>query len=193
MPVRTRPRPTRRVSLPSLPFLLSFGPALLLAWPCLYATMVLHELGHAAMHRALGGRVRELHLGGVRWALTSWLRVGLKPWTGRVLYESEPELSRRRRALVTLAGPLANLATGALAAVFAHVGLWAYEWAWVSFVAGALNLLPVLRFDGRRLLSHWWAYRGLSHARRAELHRQVELVTVLALGATLALVAATLA
>ncbi len=116
-------------------------------------SVLVHEFGHAALARRFGESPRiSLHmLGGT----TSW-----RPTS---------EMSRGRRAIVSLAGPGAGFALGIAAWVFSMALSGENRGAeeapasqtdrilamtvWVNFVWGAVNLLPVLPFDGGQVLS----------------------------------------
>ncbi len=114
------------------------GPPRMLAYAGLvFSMLLLHELGHALCALAFGSRaIIVLHvLGG---------------------YTSiEPPLPRRRELLTALMGPIASLLVGGL--------LWAAKRyfpgshllalaAWSNLSWGFVNLLPVLPFDGGRIL-----------------------------------------
>jgi Zn-dependent protease len=85
--------------------------------------------------------------------------------------------------MVTAAGPFANLAAAALAYTFRDhwTSLWVYEFAWMSGVCGLLNLLPVLHFDGKRLLVQWLSHRKVPHSQRGAIVANVDTATVMAL------------
>ena len=95
---------------------------------CLAAAM-LHELGHLAMMKRLGVRIRAV-------------RVRLFD----VLIEADACASFRSDVLVTLAGPAVNLCLAALLRRFSP------EFALPQLVLGLFNLTPVMSFDGGRLL-----------------------------------------
>jgi len=118
----------------------------------IFVSVLVHELGHAVVARRYGQEPSiVLHmLGGV----TSW--------------RSNQDLSRKRRILVTLAGPGAGFALGLIAyAVLVGAsgtsrGPDAVQPAWVEAVAllafanvfwSVINLLPVLPFDGGQVLA----------------------------------------
>ena len=118
-------------------------------------SLLVHEMGHAAVARSFGQAPRiSLHmLGGT----TSW--------------QQTTDLSRLRHALVSLAGPFAGFALGlvtllvqvALAgeARIAQGGVVSVTLLdralailfWVNVGWGAINLLPVLPFDGGQVLA----------------------------------------
>ncbi len=114
---------------------------LVIAWVVIvFASVLLHELGHAFAARAFGrSPAVRLHAFG-----------GVTSWRG--------SLSPGRRILVTLAGPGVGIATGVLALV-AMIALAAMERhglparlvqyvVWVNLGWGLLNLIPMLPLDG---------------------------------------------
>jgi hypothetical protein len=85
------------------------------------AAVVAHELGHLLACLALGVKVKAFRLGGERYAIrfrvrTVQVSLGL-PYKGRV--EQEGAASVGRRAVITLAGSLADLALGGVALAIA--------------------------------------------------------------------------
>ena len=109
----------------------------LLFWAAVAAAV--HELGHVAAVKALGGRVASLRLTGV----------------GAVIRPQRPRLfSYWEECLVALAGPAASflLALGAAAWGRHFGGGDAYLLAGVSLAFGVFNLLPVGPLDGGRIL-----------------------------------------
>lgn len=131
------------------------NPPRLLGWVVVVVVSVLvHELGHALAGRAFGLRPRiDLHgLGGT----TSWAV------TAEDLEARRGRLSPLRRVVVSLAGPVAGLAVGALVAVYLKLGPapsselaqavlgFALE---VNIGWSVFNLLPLLPLDGGQVLA----------------------------------------
>jgi Zn-dependent protease len=115
---------------------------------CLFASVLLHELGHALVGRSFGLEPRiDLHgMGGT----TSWT-------AGR------GTLGPLRSISISLAGPFAGFAFGALLFVLRHYRLVSAEGELVdlafdylltmNIVWSALNLLPMLPLDGGNILA----------------------------------------
>jgi Zn-dependent protease len=118
---------------------------LLIEWMVVvFASILIHELGHALMARAFGQKTRiELYSMG-----------GLTYWSGK-------PISPGRRILISLAGPVAGFITGAVVLVvnafamphnnvsenlMAKVAV--DDLLWVNIGWGVLNLVPVLPLDG---------------------------------------------
>ena len=106
--------------------------------PLIVLTALVHELGHVAAIRALGGRVLRLHLG----------LVGL-----RIDYEAR-QVGYPGEIVIALAGPLSNLALAYGASLLGrHTGSeTAFFLAGISLGAAIFNLLPVYQLDGGRVL-----------------------------------------
>ena len=117
---------------------LAWGTKAMVTWGVIVlASLFVHELGHA--------------LFGILWG--SKATVILYPLGG--ITHMDPPLSRRRSIVSLLAGPLLNLTLGlCIAAVRAKAGspAWLSIAMWVNLGWGALNLVPVLPFDGGRVL-----------------------------------------
>lgn len=128
--------------------------------------VVVHELGHLVACRAVGAEVREFRIGGTRGLVrfrAGTVRVSLGwPYRGRVEYDGA--FSLWRRAVIVLAGSLADLALAALvlagsAAVASGRGTspLVVTAADGLAMAGLLNLMPFRArsgalTDGARLL-----------------------------------------
>lgn len=122
----------------------------------LLATLLAHELAHAAAARHYGIRVQSV---------TLWL-------FGGVTAMDEPRTARADAA-VAAAGPLTSLVIGGCATVTAVAvggrGLAGAALVWLAVVSLALavfNLLPGAPLDGGRLLRAllWWRYRDRDRA-----------------------------
>ena len=92
----------------------------------------LHELGHAAAVRTLGLHLRRLTLSAA----------------GAELELREQETSFRQDFILTLSGPLTNLAAAAICAVLRRFPLF----LGANLLLGCFNLLPVLPLDGGNAL-----------------------------------------
>jgi len=118
-----------------------FAVVALVAWPwqvalSLVGVVVLHELGHAVAMLATGHRdVRVLFL----------------PLVGAVTQGQRTRASLVADAVVLLAGPMPGLLLGLALLPSESPGLQTF--GRVAFVLNALNLLPVLPFDGGRLVA----------------------------------------
>jgi len=114
------------------------GPMAMATWGVIVLTsLFVHELGHA--------------LFGILWG--SKATVILYPLGG--ITHLDPPLLRRRSIASLLAGPFLSLMVGlCIAAVRAKAGspAWLSIAMWVNLGWGALNLIPVLPFDGGRVL-----------------------------------------
>jgi hypothetical protein len=103
----------------------------------LFSTAMIHELGHALHALLCGSRATiVLHVLGPHTAI-------------------EPRLSRGRELVSALVGPFVSMALGLLL-LRLHWAFPAHSWltisGWVNLGWGAVNLLPVLPFDGGRAL-----------------------------------------
>lgn len=139
-----------------------------------FASLLVHELGHAVVGRTLGGGHPQIHMA----------------WLGGVCHNPDGRWTRQEGIAMTAAGPLASLALGTLAVAVlglwlgdAQLGLrlaWAVIWPsgshlsqgdivylaslnggafslvakiiWISFWWSALNLLPVYPLDGGQIM-----------------------------------------
>jgi len=128
--------------------LLSAGPlaagAALLAGVAVFGSVLLHEMGHAAMARFYGIRTHS---------------ITLYPFGGLAALDREPE-TPRAEALVALAGPAVNFVLAALAVPLVALGLpGAQLLLGLNLVLGIFNLLPAFPMDGGRILRAWWSLK----------------------------------
>lgn len=109
-----------------------------------FVSIMVHELGHAFMMRKQGDRSVQivLHSMGGYAQGTIWH-------------------SRMEQILVSAAGPVAQIALGAVAWLLLHFGLVPMSYypvvalnllVWVSFVWAIFNLLPIIPMDGGRIM-----------------------------------------
>jgi len=154
---------------------LSFAqkPVAMMVWlGVVLVSILVHELGHASTARLYGQSP----------AITLHMMGGLTSWT------PTHDIGRRRGILVTLAGPFAGFALG-LAALGIKLGagtavphgsmlaLALELLIWANVLWSAINLLPVLPFDGGQILA-----QALG-PRRRRLAASLSLVFGLALAA----------
>jgi Zn-dependent protease len=129
-----------------------FEVALILA---VFATIVVHELGHAVVARRRGGVTRE---------------ITLLPIGGIASMDVIPERPKDELA-VAVVGPAINLAiAGVLAAVLALTGGFAagtsvvraffVQLTWIEIGLAVFNLIPAFPLDGGRALRALLAMRG---------------------------------
>ena len=105
-------------------------------FPALTCSVIIHEAGHVAMARLLGIRLYELRLGIFGAALSPQ----------NLLYSYKDEIA------LCLGGPLFNFASAAfIGVVFTNTELFELFVA-SSLALGALNMLPIIGFDGGRIL-----------------------------------------
>lgn len=106
----------------------------------LFASVLLHEFGHAFVARRLGVPIRE---------------IDLHVFGGAAKMEKPPS-SPRDEGLIAIAGPLVSLAlagASGLAAMFSPVGAGIFSFlAIVNMTLFVFNLLPALPMDGGRVL-----------------------------------------
>ena len=109
-----------------------------------FGSVLLHEMGHAAMAR---------HFGIATHSIT------LYPFGGLAALDREPS-TPAAEALVALAGPAVNFALAAAAVPLAALGLpGAGLFLGLNLVLGLFNLLPAFPMDGGRVLRAWWTRR----------------------------------
>jgi Zn-dependent protease len=113
----------------------------------LFATVLLHELGHSIVAQSFGIRVVDITL----WPLGGMARMSEIPESGKI------------EGLIAIAGPIVNFVLAAIAAPFMQVSaLSSSEGATVTGLAfwffvinitmGMFNLLPAFPMDGGRIL-----------------------------------------
>ncbi len=135
-----------------------------------FATILVHELGHAVAAARIGGKVSaimvlpfELRFRPLRLRLAP--RDKHRDLGGYVIYAPPPGLTRRQHLLVTTAGPLANFVLAPLALL---LGMWAAAYfssgSWPA-APGHAGLLP----NDVDVLAraHW--YSSLQAGRRSQL------------------------
>jgi hypothetical protein len=115
-------------------------------WAMLVEFTVVHEAGHALAARLLGVPVRAVRIGGRGPAATATiggvrLRVHLLPWGGATTLGTAG-VSRPRRAMVLLAGSLANVVVAVICLRLRSVLPWLLLVAAVNAL-GVLNLVPI--------------------------------------------------
>ncbi len=114
--------------------------------PWALAACTLHELGHVAAIRLLGGHVSMLRLT----CVGAELRLSARY-----------PLGAGRQLLAALAGPAVNLLLApAAAGAAARWGEGAFLFAGLNLALGAFNLLPVAQLDGGRALCALLALLG---------------------------------
>lgn len=118
---------------------ISFGGAIgVLLVSLAFASIVLHELGHAVVARKLGVRVSGIDLGF---------------FGGAAKMVQLPRTANHELAIAA-AGPIVSLALGGaglgLGALF-HVSLFAWI-GWTNLLLAGFNLIPALPMDGGRIL-----------------------------------------
>lgn len=130
--------------------------SLVLAGPILFVTVLLHEMGHAAVARHLGGEVSQILI----WPLGGLAYISF-------FGDSNPKAD----ALVAIAGPLTHIPQFLVwySAMYVSNGgvvrlLWPVDWGfnfWLSLCSAAMllqitlfafNLIPAYPLDGGRLL-----------------------------------------
>jgi hypothetical protein len=130
-------RSVRACLVASAPGIAGGGRGMAISVVVLLSALFAHELGHALGALAFGSRATVvLH------ALGGYTQV-------------EPRLPRRQEIVTSLMGPVASIALGALL-YWAHFWLPGHAWLptaiRVNLAWGVLHLLPVLPFDGGKIL-----------------------------------------
>ena len=133
-----------------------------------FASVILHELGHALVARHLGVRVDkiELHFFG-----------------GAAQMVDQPR-SAGDEIAIAAAGPAVSFALAGLSLLLAQLtGAWLFEMlAWINLVLGAFNLVPALPMDGGRILRAILS-RRMGFLRATERSVLIARVFAIALGA----------
>ena len=139
-------------------------------------SILIHELGHALTMRVFGGRHISIVLHG---------------WGGYAISQGAP-FSRGQHILISLAGPLLQVACGLLVLIAlimsaatssGSTGLEAgpvyqllYSFIDVSLFWAVLNLIPVYPMDGGQIL------RGILGPRRIQLTFQISIIVAIVVG-----------
>ena len=139
-------------------------------------SIIIHELGHALTMRLFGGRHISIVLHG---------------WGGYAISQGAP-FSRGQHILISLAGPLLQVACGLLVLIAlimsaatssGSTGLEAgpvyqllYSFIYVSLFWAVLNLIPVYPMDGGQIL------RGILGPRRIQLTFQISIIVAIVVG-----------
>jgi Zn-dependent protease len=114
-----------------------------------FGSVLLHEMGHAAMARVFGIQTRS---------------ITLYPFGGLATLDREPE-TPKGEALVAIAGPAVNFVLVVVAIPLVLLGLpGAGLFLAVNLGLGLFNLLPAFPMDGGRILRAWWTTK---HGRTA--------------------------
>ncbi len=109
-----------------------------------FGSVLLHEMGHAAMARAFEIRTRD---------------ITLYPFGGIASLEREPTRPLEE-ALVAFAGPAVNFAIAGVVLALLGLGLPGLGVLLaVNLGLGIFNLLPAFPMDGGRVLRAWWSVR----------------------------------
>lgn len=146
---------------------LTMGGAMAIAVVLLsFASVLLHELGHALVARHLGVRIDriELHFFGGAAQMTDHPR------------------SAGDEIAISAAGPAVSFALAGLSVLLAQVtGLWVFGLlARINLILGAFNLLPALPMDGGRILRALLS-RRMGYARATETAVKVTRVAAVGL------------
>ena len=119
--------------------LLAFGGVVGVVLVCLaFASVLLHELGHAVVARQLGVEIAGIEL---------------SFFGGAAKMVRMPRTANHELAIAA-AGPVVSLALGGAGlalATLTHVGLFAWL-GWTNLIIAGFNLIPALPMDGGRIL-----------------------------------------
>ena len=132
-----------------------------------FASVLLHELGHAVVARRLGVTVAgiELHFFG-----------------GAAKMTSQPK-SAGDEILIAAAGPAVSFALGGVGVVIGTLtGVWLIAlFGWINLIIGAFNLVPALPMDGGRIFRALLSKR-IGYVRATEISIYVARGFAIALG-----------
>lgn len=146
----------------------AFGHLAGVALVCLaFASIVVHELGHALVARRLGVRVSGIELS----------------FFGGAAKMVELPRSANDELAIAAAGPAVSLAIGGAGLLLAgatHVGLFAWI-GWTNLILAAFNLVPALPMDGGRILRALLT-RKMDFVRATDVAVRVSRVTAVAFG-----------
>jgi stage IV sporulation protein FB len=114
----------------------------------LFVIVFIHELGHVAMAKGFGWRVKEVHL---------------LPFGGVAVVEESGNIPAREEIWVALAGPIQNawMAGFALGMIqFSESdSLWWSYFLHANVLIGLFNMLPILPLDGGKVLVSLLSFR----------------------------------
>lgn len=126
------------VLLLALVFIAFGGLAGVIVVLCAFASVVLHELGHALVARHFGVRVSGIELS----------------FFGGAAKMVELPRTANHEVAIAAAGPAVSLALGGLGFGLAAItGVAAFAWlGWINVILAGFNLIPALPMDGGRIL-----------------------------------------
>lgn len=137
----------------------------------IFASVLLHEFGHALTARRFGIRTRQIVLLPI----------------GGVAQLEHTRMPPRAEFWIALAGPIVSLTlSGLLFALAAAMGvLGSFSWlgglAWANLMIGVFNLLPAFPMDGGRVLRAGLAKR-MSYGRATQIAAKVGQASAIGLG-----------
>ncbi len=146
--------------------LVGFGGVAGVVIVCLaFASVLLHELGHALVARRLGVRISGIELG----------------FFGGAAKMIDPPRSANDELQIAAAGPAVSLALAGLGlglAAVTHVPIIAWI-GWTNLILAAFNLIPALPMDGGRILRALLT-RRFDYVRATDISVKVSRVTAVA-------------
>jgi stage IV sporulation protein FB len=114
----------------------------------LFTIVFIHELGHVAVARSFGWRVKE---------------VQLLPFGGVAVVEESGNIPARQEIWVALAGPIQNAWMAGFALVMMQFSgsdsLWWGYFLQANIMIGMFNMLPILPLDGGKVLLSLLSFR----------------------------------